>query len=70
MQNGALLYTFQFEAPVRAVEFSLGDKLAVITSDPFIEQVSAIHVKRIASDLTEREFLFKIIFPFCVLITE
>ncbi|KMZ72360.1 putative Eukaryotic translation initiation factor 3 subunit [Zostera marina] len=54
VQNGSLLYTFQFEAPVRAVEFSLGDKLAVITSDPFIEQVSAIHVKRIASDLSKQ----------------
>lgn len=48
------LYTFNFAAPARAVEFSIGDKLAVITTDPFMEQKPAIHVKRIAKDISEQ----------------
>ncbi|KAJ4829618.1 Eukaryotic translation initiation factor 3 subunit I [Turnera subulata] len=36
VQTGAQLYTFNFDSPARAVDFSVGDKLAVITTDPFI----------------------------------
>ena len=56
VQTGAQLYTFNFGSPARSVDFSVGDKLAVITSDPFMELTSAIHVKRIARDPTERNF--------------
>ncbi|KAK8581484.1 hypothetical protein V6N12_071705 [Hibiscus sabdariffa] len=54
VQTGAQLFTFNFGSPARSVDFSVGDKLAVITTDPFLELTSAIHVKRIAGDLTER----------------
>ncbi|KAJ4843611.1 Eukaryotic translation initiation factor 3 subunit I [Turnera subulata] len=43
VQTGAQLYTFNFDSPARAVDFSVGDKLAVITTDPFMELPSAIH---------------------------
>lgn len=57
MQTGAQLYSFNFDSPARAVDFAVGDKLAVITTDPFMELTSAIHVKRIAKDPSERKFL-------------
>lgn len=57
VQTGAQLYSFNFDSPARAVDFAVGDKLAVITTDPFMELTSAIHVKRIAKDPSERKFL-------------
>ncbi|KAI3821366.1 hypothetical protein L1987_08932 [Smallanthus sonchifolius] len=50
VQSGTQLFTFNFDSPGRAVDFSVGDKLAVITTDPFMGLSSAIHVKRIAAD--------------------
>ncbi|XP_058773766.1 eukaryotic translation initiation factor 3 subunit I-like [Vicia villosa] len=50
VQSGQQLFTFNFDSPARSVDFSVGDKLAVITTDPFMELTSAIHVKRIAKD--------------------
>ncbi|KAL9252064.1 Eukaryotic translation initiation factor 3 subunit I-like protein [Drosera capensis] len=54
VQTGTELYTFNFDSPARSVEFSVGDKLVVITSDPFMQVTSAIHVKRIAKDPSEQ----------------
>ncbi|ESW29436.1 hypothetical protein PHAVU_002G070400 [Phaseolus vulgaris] len=54
VQTGQQLFTFNFDSPARSVDFSVGDKLAVITTDPFMELPSAIHVKRIANDPTEQ----------------
>lgn len=54
VQSGTQLYSFNFDSPARAVEFSIGDKLAVITTDPFMGQTSTIQVKRIARDPNER----------------
>lgn len=54
VKKGEQLYTFNFDAPARSVNFSVGDKLAVITTDPFMEKTSAIHVKRIAEDIDEQ----------------
>ncbi|GAU46836.1 hypothetical protein TSUD_100540 [Trifolium subterraneum] len=50
VQTGQQLFTFNFDSPTKSVDFSVGDKLAVITTDPFMELSSAIHVKRIAKD--------------------
>ncbi|KAH9745860.1 eukaryotic translation initiation factor 3 subunit I [Citrus sinensis] len=50
VETGAQLFTFNFDSPARSVDFAVGDKLAVITTDPFMELNSAIHVKRIARD--------------------
>lgn len=56
VETGTQLYTFNFDSPTRSVDFSVGDKLAVITTDPFMELTSAIHVKRIARDPSQRNF--------------
>ncbi|BBG99936.1 Transducin/WD40 repeat-like superfamily protein, partial [Prunus dulcis] len=50
VQTGQQLFTFNFDSPARSVGLSVGDRLAVITTDPFMELSSAIHVKRIAKD--------------------
>lgn len=57
VQTGTQLHTFTFDSPARSVDFSVGDKLAVITTDPFMGLTSAIHVKRISRDPSERKFL-------------
>ncbi|KAK1364776.1 Eukaryotic translation initiation factor 3 subunit I [Heracleum sosnowskyi] len=55
VQTGDELFTFQFESTAKSVEFSVGDKLAVVATDSFSTTLpSAIHVKRIASDPTEQ----------------
>lgn len=46
-ETGALLETFAFESPARAVDFSEGDKQVLISTDPFLGAASAIHVKTI-----------------------
>ena len=56
VQTGAQLYTFNFGSPARSVQFSVGDKLAVITTDPFMGQPPTIQVKRIARDPSERMY--------------
>lgn len=55
VQTGQQLFSFNFDSPARAVDLAVGDKLLVITTDPFIELPSAIHVKRIARDLEDRK---------------
>ena len=47
VETGAQLHTFLFGSPARAVDFAIGDKLAVITTDPFMGAPSAIHVKQV-----------------------
>ena len=37
---------FQIDSPAKSVDFS-GDKLALITTDPFMKLRSVIHVKQI-----------------------
>lgn len=54
VKSGTLLFTFEFDSPARSVDFAIGDKLAVITTDPFMEQTSAIHVKTISNDPNEQ----------------
>lgn len=58
VKTGTQLYTFNFDSPTRSVDFAVGDKLAVITTDPFMGLPSAIHVKRIARDPNDRKFLY------------
>eukprot|EP01018_Ginkgo_biloba_P035392 Gb_07392 [translate_table: standard] len=52
--NGTQLFSFNFDSPARAVDFAEGDKLAVITTDPFMELPSAIHVKQIEKDISRQ----------------
>lgn len=58
VQTGTQLFSFNFDSPARAVDFAVGDKLAVITTDPFMELASAIHVKTISRDPNERVYFF------------
>ncbi|ONK60688.1 uncharacterized protein A4U43_C08F21520 [Asparagus officinalis] len=53
VQTGAQLYTFNFDAPARSVQFSVGDKLAIITTDPFMGHPPTIQAKQIARDPSE-----------------
>lgn len=52
---GTQLFSFNFESLARAMDLAEGDKLAVITTDPFMEFPSAIHIKRIEKDLSKRK---------------
>ncbi|KAK3023128.1 hypothetical protein RJ639_043967 [Escallonia herrerae] len=54
VQTGAQLFSFNFDSPARAVDFSVGDKLAVITTDPFMELPSSIQVKLIAANPSDQ----------------
>lgn len=63
VQTGQQLFTFNFDSPARSVDFSVGDKLAVITTDPFMDHTSAIQVKRIADDPDDRKSLFLCLNP-------
>lgn len=55
VENGTQLFSFKFDSPARSVDFSEGDELALITTDPFMELRSAIHVKRIEKDLSRQD---------------
>lgn len=61
VETGQQLFTFNFDSPARSVDFSVGDKLVVITTDPFMELPSAIHVKRIARDSSDRKLNFTLL---------
>ncbi|KAL9244243.1 hypothetical protein vseg_018040 [Gypsophila vaccaria] len=54
VQKGEQLYTFNFDSPARSVDFSVGDRRAVITTDPFMNKTSAIHVKEIAENIEDQ----------------
>eukprot|EP00249_Psilotum_nudum_P007535 c20636_g1_i1 orf=395-1375(+) len=54
VESGVQLHSFNFESPARAVDLSVGDKLAVISTDPFMEAQPAIHVKRIEKDRSKQ----------------
>lgn len=55
VRTGEQLFTFKFDSPARSVDFSVGEKLAVMTTDPFMEKTSAIHVKHIAEDIEDQD---------------
>ncbi|KAJ9554707.1 hypothetical protein OSB04_009321, partial [Centaurea solstitialis] len=55
VESGRQLFSFGFDSPARAVEFGVGDKIVVITTDPFMGLASAIRVKRIAADPDDRD---------------
>jgi translation initiation factor 3 subunit I len=61
-ETGVQLHSFNFDSPARAVSFAEGDKLVVITTDPFMEQQSAIHVKNIEGDQSKRKWSSSMVF--------
>ena len=57
VQIGEQLYSFNFRSLARVVDLSVGDKLAVITIDPFMDLPSAIHVISITTDPEDHKLL-------------
>ena len=49
------LFYFNFESLARVVDLAEGDKHVVITTDPFMEFPSAIHIKHIEKDISKRK---------------
>jgi translation initiation factor 3 subunit I len=56
VQTGTQLYSFNFNSPARSVDFSIGDNLVIITTDPFMGNPSTIQVKRIAQYPSDRKY--------------
>ncbi|CAN6292803.1 unnamed protein product [Urochloa humidicola] len=54
VSTGRELFSFRFDAPARSVEFAIGDALAVITTDNFMDHVPTVQVKHIAEDLEDQ----------------
>lgn len=54
MRSGDELFRFSFNEPTRAVKFNLGENMAAITTDPFMNNVSAIRLVNIAEDLADQ----------------
>ena len=54
MQDGRELFRFGFNEPARAARFSVGERLAAISTDPFMNSVSAIRLFDIAADPEEQ----------------
>lgn len=55
VESGRCLYTFDMKVPVKSTEFSVGENLLLITTDPFMGAPAQIHVKRRAKDVEDRE---------------
>ncbi len=55
VETGETLCTFKFQEPCRAVDFSLGDDMAAISSDPFMAAPANIHIVRIESDIADQD---------------
>lgn len=54
INSGAELFRFKFHEPCRAVRFNVGETMAAISTDPFMESVSAIRLVRIAEELDDQ----------------
>ena len=54
VESGTCFFTFQFDQPVRAVNFASGDRMMLITTDPFMGVQAAIHVVEIAENRMEQ----------------
>lgn len=65
VESGRCLFTFDMKVPVKSTEFSVGENLLLITTDPFMGAPSQIHVKRIAKDVADRKPARRICVPHC-----
>ncbi|PSC70882.1 eukaryotic translation initiation factor 3 subunit I-like [Micractinium conductrix] len=54
MTTGEEQFRWRFNEPARACKFSVGERMAAISTDPFMNNVSAIRVFNIAEDLSEQ----------------
>ena len=55
VEIGTQLFSFNFESLAGAMDLVEGDKLVVITTDPFMDFPSAIHIKHIEKDILKRK---------------
>ena len=56
VETGQKLHTFPFFGPCRSVAFAEGEKMALVSIDPFMGSPSAIHVLDIDTNAAKREF--------------
>ncbi|GAB4817248.1 hypothetical protein N2152v2_004294 [Parachlorella kessleri] len=54
MHSGEELFRFRFHEPCRAAKFAVGEHMAALTTDPFMNEVSAIRIVNIAADPAEQ----------------
>jgi translation initiation factor 3 subunit I len=54
LQNGQELFKFRFNEPARAVRFNIGENMAALSTDPFMNSLSAIRLVNIADDPREQ----------------
>lgn len=54
MEDGSELFRFRFNEPARACRFSVGEKLAAVSTDPFMNSVSTIRLFNIAANPAEQ----------------
>lgn len=50
VQTGNQLYQWSYREPARSVDFSCGERLAVVTTDPFMGEPSKVLVYRVTDD--------------------
>ena len=54
VETGRCLFTFKYQAPCRAVSFSIDEHLAALSTDPFMSTTPAINIVRISEDPSEQ----------------
>lgn len=54
MEDGRELFRFRFNEPARACRFSVGEKLAAVSTDPFMNSVSTVRLFSIAAEPEEQ----------------
>lgn len=54
VETGTCTYTFEYTEPCRAVAFALGEQLAALSTDYFMQSESYIRLVRIAEDADEQ----------------
>ena len=54
VETGNCLHTFKFQAPCRAVSFSIDEQIAALSTDPFMAQEPVINLVRIAQDSADQ----------------
>jgi|UniRef100_A0A7S3F8R4 translation initiation factor 3 subunit I len=54
-EPGKEIFTFEcFNTPCRYIEYACGDKQALLTTDPFMQQSSAIHILNFTDDVADQ----------------
>ena len=54
VETGDCTFTFDYNEPCRAVAFAMGEQLAALSNDPFVQAASCIRIVRIAEDVADQ----------------